>query len=59
MAEGFDHEVLLKIGFLNLWKENQVQRLDDYKKAFDIVLVNDDSFDFLLELTQELCNSKE
>lgn len=43
---------VLKIGFLNFEVE---KRLDVYMKKFDVVLVEDQTFDVPLELFKMLC----
>lgn len=47
MVEGFNYDHLIKIGFLN---ENIEESLEDYKKNFDIVILNDSSMDYVNEL---------
>jgi cytosolic 5'-nucleotidase 3 len=47
MAEGFDYDNIIKIGFLN---ENVKENLEEYKKNFDVVLTNDADFDFIFDL---------
>ena len=42
MIEGFDYDNIIKIGFLN---ENADERLDDFKKNFDVVILNDDGME--------------
>jgi cytosolic 5'-nucleotidase 3 len=51
MSEGFDADNIIKIGFLN---ERVDENLDHYKKLFDVVLLNDPPFDFVLELIKEI-----
>jgi cytosolic 5'-nucleotidase 3 len=51
MAEGFECDNLLKIGFLN---EAIEQNLKDYQKTFDVVLTHDSSMRFVLDLLKEL-----
>jgi len=51
MIEGFDYDNLITIGFLN---ENMEERLEMFKEKFDIVLINDESFDFINELIKDL-----
>jgi len=51
MVEGFDYDNIIKIGFLNSKvKEN----LESYKKAFDVVILNDSSMDYVNKLLKEL-----
>ena len=54
MSEGLNHDVILKIGFLNLWESSDSQKLEVYKQSFDIVLINDETMDFTVNLVQEI-----
>jgi len=47
MVEGFDYENIIKIGFLN---EKVEENLDNYKKTFDVVILNDGSLNFVNKL---------
>lgn len=51
MAEGFEYENLIKIGFLN---ENIEENLETYKEAFDVVILNDGNFEFINKLLLDL-----
>lgn len=51
MIEGFDYNILIKIGFLN---ENIKEDLDLYKKKFDVVITNDGSMDYLNKIMDNL-----
>lgn len=51
MAEGFPYENILKIGFLN---ENVEERLEEYKKHFDIVLAGDQDFSYVNKLMSKI-----
>jgi len=51
MIEGFEYENLIKIGFLN---ENIEESLENYKKYFDIIILNDGSVEFINELLKEI-----
>ncbi len=44
MIEGFDYDYLIKIGFLN---EDIKENLEQYKKAYDILILNDSSMDYV------------
>ncbi|MDD5212948.1 MAG: hypothetical protein PHG82_00765 [Candidatus Gracilibacteria bacterium] len=44
MIEGFKYENLLKIGFLN---EKEEEHLNEYKKAYDVILTGDNDGDFI------------
>ncbi|MCA9459103.1 MAG: hypothetical protein KC550_00985 [Nanoarchaeota archaeon] len=50
MAEGFDYDNLLKIGFLNF---NVEKDLEEYKKNYDVIVTNDSSMEFVYELLRE------
>lgn len=51
MVSGFDYKDLIKIGFLN----NHVnENLPHYKKSFDVILLNDASFDYINGLLKEI-----
>ncbi len=51
MITGFDYDNLIKIGFLN---EDVEKDLENYKKAFDVLILNDSSIEFLNNLLKEL-----
>ena len=51
MASGFDCKNLIKIGFLN---EEIESNLENYKKAFDILILNDSSIEFVNQLLKEI-----
>ncbi|MDD5489465.1 MAG: hypothetical protein PHP25_02190 [Candidatus Moranbacteria bacterium] len=51
MSEGFDAENVIKIGFLN---EKVEENLKHYEEVFDVVLLNDPPFDFVVELLKEI-----
>ena len=53
MATGFDYEKLIKIGFLN---EEIEASLENYKKVFDVLILNDSSAQFLNQLLKEIIN---
>ncbi len=55
MAEGFDYEEIIKIGFLNSNVENL---LGDYEKVYDIVILNDGNFDYINKLFGKVLNNK-
>jgi len=50
MVGNFDCNILIKIGFLNDNPEN----LEEYKKAYDVVITNDGSFDYVNKLIKEI-----
>lgn len=51
MANGFEYENLIKIGFLN---EGIEQHLEYYKDNYDIVMLNDSPMDYINELLKEI-----
>ena len=51
MANGLHYADILKIGYLN---EEVDENLDDYKRVFDVVILNDGSMDFANEFLKEL-----
>jgi len=52
MIEGFDYDNLIKIGFLN---DNINENLEDFKKNFDIVILNDSDMNYINKLLKEIC----
>lgn len=51
IISGFPYENLIKIGFLN---ENVEENLKEYKENYDVVILNDGSFDYVNELLERL-----
>jgi len=51
MITGFNYDNLIKIGFLN---EKIEENLEQYKKNFDIILLNDTNMDCINELLKEI-----
>jgi len=51
MAEGFDYNNLLKIGFLH---EKQEENLEYYKNNYDVVLLEDNSMEFINGFMKEI-----
>ncbi len=51
MSEGFDFDNIIKVGFLN---ERARENLKHYKELFDVVLLNDPPFDYVLDLVKEI-----
>jgi len=49
MIEDFDYENLIKIGFLN---EEIEENLEEYKKVYDVLILNDGSMSYLNELVK-------
>jgi 5'-nucleotidase len=55
MVDGFDYDNLLKVGFLN----NKIdERLENYKKAFDLLILGDGSMNPVNQLLQEIYEHK-
>jgi 5'-nucleotidase len=50
MAQEFDYNAILKIGFLNM---NTEENLEKYKEHYDVILTNDSSTEFILNLLNE------
>lgn len=51
MIEGFNYANLIKIGFLN---ENIKENLDQYKKNYDVLILNDSPMGYVNELLKEI-----
>ncbi len=51
MIDGFDYNNLIKIGFLNVKID---ENLNIYKKNFDVILLNDASMDYVNKLLKEV-----
>lgn len=51
MINGFDYDNLIKIGFLN---ENVKENLEEYKKNYDVVILNDSSMEYVNDLLNEI-----
>jgi len=51
MLEGFDYDNLLKIGFLN---ENVEENLPEFKKNFDVIILNDGEMDFVNQISKQI-----
>lgn len=51
MVKGFKYDNLIQIGFLN---ENIAENLCDYKKTYDILVLNDSSMDYVNSLLKEI-----
>lgn len=55
MVDGFNYKTLLKIGFIN----NQVEeKIENYKKAYDMLILNDGSLGPINQLLQEIYGHK-
>jgi hypothetical protein len=50
MAAGFDYDNLVKIGFLN---EGIKENLESYKKAFDVLILDDGPMHYINKLLKE------
>jgi cytosolic 5'-nucleotidase 3 len=51
VLEGLDHQVELKIGFLN---RNVEENLDIFKEKFDVVIINDGPMTFVNEMIKQI-----
>jgi cytosolic 5'-nucleotidase 3 len=51
IAEGFSYNNIIKIGFLN---ENIEDSLDEFKKNFDVIILNDGNMDFVNTFIKEI-----
>jgi len=51
MAEGFNYNNIIKIGFLNYQDE---ENLKDYKKVYDVIITNDGNMDYVNELLKRI-----
>jgi cytosolic 5'-nucleotidase 3 len=51
MIEGFEPKTLIKIGFLN---ENIEENLENFKKVFDVIILNDGSMKFMVDFLKEI-----
>jgi len=51
MIKGFDYNSLIKIGFLN---ENIKESLEEYKKNYDVLILNDSSMDYINFLLKQI-----
>jgi len=54
MIEGFPYKNLIKIGFLN---ENVDERLKEFKKNYDVVIINDGDMNYVNELVGEILSN--
>jgi len=54
MTEGMKHDVILKIGYLNNLLVGEDDRVENYMNSFDVVLVNDESTDFVHEFVNTI-----
>ena len=53
MCQGVDHNTVIKIGFLN---ENTEELFDSYARAYDVLILNDGSLEYLNNLLKEIIN---
>eukprot|EP00126_Sphaerothecum_destruens_P011337 Sdes_comp20902_c0_seq1m18068 len=54
MSDGSDFQEIIRIGFLN---DKIQERLESYKKSFDIVILNDGTFHKVNEILTKICLS--
>jgi cytosolic 5'-nucleotidase 3 len=50
MAKGFPHDTILKIGFIN----GKAERLAAYSEVYDVVITEDGSLEYVLDIVQKL-----
>lgn len=55
MSEGIKHDNIIRIGFLN---EKIEQQLPEYRKNFDVLIVNDGTMDYVNRLMKDILNKK-
>ncbi|CAN0003324.1 unnamed protein product [Hapterophycus canaliculatus] len=53
MAKGVDADETLTVGFLN---DKVEERMDAYLEAYDVVILGDGGFDFVLKLLEEVAS---
>lgn len=51
MTEGFDYDEIIRIGFLN---DDVEKHLEDYKKSYDIVILDDGDMHYINELMKKI-----
>lgn len=51
MVAGFEYDNLIKIGFLN---ENIEENLEAYKQKYDVLILNDSSVEFIIDLLKQI-----
>lgn len=56
MVKGFEYDNIIKIGFLNDETEKHIK---DYRKNFDIVMLNDASMNYVAELMGEITSKRD
>nr|GMD50746.1 cytosolic 5'-nucleotidase 3 [Ipomoea batatas] len=54
MSDGLNYETRISVGFLN---HNIEDSLDSYRKAFDVLYLNDASMDGVVKLASHLCST--
>lgn len=55
MSDGLDYETRISVGFLN---DNVEKSLDSYRKAFDLVYLNDGPMWGVVKLVSQLCSTE-
>ena len=53
MVEGFNYKNIIKIVFLN---ENIKEKLENQKKVYDVLILNDGSFEYVNKLLKDIIN---
>ncbi len=51
MVKGFNYDNLIKIGFLN---ENVEENLEQYKRNYDVIILNDSPLDYVSGLLKKM-----
>lgn len=53
MCDGIEHDNIIKIGFLNF---NVQENLEKYKEVYDVIILNDGSMDYVINLLFDIIN---
>jgi len=51
MAEGMEHDCIIKIGFLN---EDKEELFEEYSNSYDIVILDDGTMEYVIELVESI-----
>lgn len=51
MIDGFDYDILIKVGFLN---ENVEENMEAFKKVYDVIILGDPGIDFVESFVREI-----
>ena len=55
MLEGWEHDTIIKIGFLN---ENKEQFRQKYQEEFDVVITDDGGMDWANEMLKQILKTE-